>query len=168
METRKSLTNLKTVAGIVLIVLVAAVAKYLQRGDNRTQAVDRFSAIGTLQSIGGAAHIYKKVYENGFPAGLVALAANPGQAQDCDHAQLIDNQLASSGVKGGFIFTYKPRLPLTPPARGCTVPGAPSYTLTADPLDFGNPDVRHFFTDESGVIRFEFGKQAGAGSPEIE
>jgi type IV pilus assembly protein PilA len=166
-QTRKRFANLKGVAGILLIVVVAAVASYMKPGRNRASPVEGFSAIGTLQSIHSAADIYRKVYSNGYPAGLGVLAGVPGGNRDCDHAQLIDNQLAS-GVRGSYIFTYRPRPPLSPAAQGCTLPGASGYTLTADPIDFGNPDMRHFFTDETGVIRFEFGKQATAKSPEIE
>jgi len=166
-QTPKSFKNLKGVAGILLIVIVAAIASYMKPRGNRASSVEGFSAIGTLETINSGANIYRKVYSNGFPASLAALAGSAGEARDCDHAQLIDNQLAS-GVRGSFLFTYKPRPPLSPPARGCTLPGAPGYTLTADPIDFDNPGIRHFFTDETGVIRFEFGKQATAKSPEIE
>jgi len=166
-QTYKSFKNLKGVAGILLIVVVAAVAAYLKPRGNPASSVEGFSAIGTLQSINSAANVYRKVYSNGFPASLGAIAGASGANRDCDHAQLIDNQLAS-GMRGSFLFTYKPRGPLIAAARGCTLPGAPGYTLTADPIDFDNPGMRHFFTDETGVIRFEFGKQATAKSPEIE
>jgi hypothetical protein len=43
-------------------------------------------------------------------------------------------------------------------------PDAVHYTVTATPAAAGG---RHFFTDETGVIRTETGKPAGAASPEI-
>jgi len=42
-------------------------------------------------------------------------------------------------------------------------PDAVSYTLTATPLA---PGARHFFTDQTGIIRAEQNKPATAGSPE--
>jgi len=43
-------------------------------------------------------------------------------------------------------------------------PDAVSYTLTATP---SAPEARHFFTDQTGVIRAESGKPATSTSPEI-
>lgn len=43
---------------------------------------------------------------------------------------------------------------------------AESYTLTAAPLT--TPEaVRHFFTDQTGILRGEMGKPAGLESPEL-
>jgi hypothetical protein len=39
------------------------------------------------------------------------------------------------------------------------------YTVHADPL--APEEDSHYFTDESGVIRLEFGKEANADSPPI-
>jgi hypothetical protein len=43
-------------------------------------------------------------------------------------------------------------------------PDAVSYTVTATP---SAPEARHFFTDQTGVIRAESGKPATSTSPEI-
>jgi len=43
-------------------------------------------------------------------------------------------------------------------------PDAGSYTLQATPADAA---ARHFFTDQSGVVRVETGKPATAESPEL-
>jgi hypothetical protein len=43
-------------------------------------------------------------------------------------------------------------------------PDAVSYTVTATP---SAPEARHFFTDQTGVIRAESGKPATSTSPEM-
>ncbi len=43
---------------------------------------------------------------------------------------------------------------------------AGSYTIVAVPVSPSN-SVRHFFTDKTGVIRAEAGKDAGASSPPL-
>ena len=45
-------------------------------------------------------------------------------------------------------------------------PDAESYSLTATPMSSGSA-AKYFFSDKSGVIRVEQGKDAGAASPPI-
>ena len=45
-------------------------------------------------------------------------------------------------------------------------PDAGSYTITATPADTASP-ARRFFTDQTGVIRAEAGRDATAASAEI-
>ena len=87
---------------------------------------------------------YSSTYGTGFPAALVNLSpANPATAAAAD---LIDQVLAA-GTKSGYTFTY---------AAGAAVGGViPTYTLKADPINAGTTGQRHFFTDQSGVIRFD-------------
>jgi hypothetical protein len=59
-------------------------------------------------------------------------------------------------------------LTAAPSAEGYTLDMRPSadavrYTLQATP---NAPDARHFFTDQTGVIRSEIGKPASAESPQ--
>lgn len=58
---------------------------------------------------------------------------------------LIDAVLAS-GTKSGYTFTY---------STGSidTIGNILTYTLTATPTGIGITGQRHFFTDQSGVIR---------------
>lgn len=80
-----------------------------------------------------------------------------GTIKQLGDAQLIDSILAS-GEKQGYKFKI--------------VVGDKSgknkefqFTATADPVVEGKTGNRHFFTDQSGVIRFETGKAATATSP---
>lgn len=64
--------------------------------------------------------------------------------------ELIDEQLGS-GVKGGYTFLLQ------------SVSSSWSCTATPDNFD----EARHFFVDQSGVIRQEFGQVAGPGSSPV-
>jgi type IV pilus assembly protein PilA len=168
-EIGRKRKNYGTIVAIVLIVIAAFVARTLtsKGGRYKISPYRGFSAVGSVRTINSAALTYKMTYSNGFPANLGVLAADGTGIKSCDRAQYIDGQLASR-LESGYSFTYRPRPPLQQPAQGCTFPGASGYTLNADPLDFDDPGKRHFFTDQTEVIRYEFGKQAAAASPELE
>lgn len=44
------------------------------------------------------------------------------------------------------------------------VAGKPVWNITATPLS-GSPTARHFYIDQTGVVRYNVGAAAGAGSP---
>lgn len=167
-EIQRKRKNYGTIAAIALIIIAAFVARWVTSKGGRSSApLYGFSVPGSLRTINRAALLYKSIYSNGFPANLGVLAVDGTGSKNCDRAQYIDGQLAS-GLDAGYTFAYKPLPPLQLPAQSCTFPGASGYTLNADPLDFDNPEIRHFFTDQTGVIRYEFGRQATAKSPELE
>jgi type IV pilus assembly protein PilA len=137
-------------------------------------AANEASAVGSLRTISVAAITYSATYSNGFPPGLEALGG-PG-SPSCDHAALIESMLAS-GRKAGYVFTYTPQFPAggqqpllspTAAAKGCTNPGAPRYSATADPIQPGSTGQRSFFTDQTGVIRYATSGSATTDSPPIE
>jgi hypothetical protein len=129
------------------------------------RAQERQLAIMGLRTINAAVTTYASIYDHGFPPTLAALGppktANPNasveevvKAEDAQAAGLIDGVLAS-GVSFSYRFTYV----AGKPKRGGRI-GA--YTVRADPVQ---PDEKtHYFTDETGVIRREEGKQADANS----
>lgn len=66
----------------------------------------------------------------------------------------IDSAL-SSGTKQGYSFQISPTL----------VNSSPSYTATAEPTTTGKTGIKHYFVDDTGVIRFNGkGKAATSGS----
>jgi type IV pilus assembly protein PilA len=75
-------------------------------------------------------------------------------------ADLIDLVLAS-GVKSGYVFRYEV-------AEGGATGGLTAYTIVADPVTQGTTGQRHFFTDESAVIRIEINGPATNSSPPLE
>ena len=67
-------------------------------------------------------------------------------------ARLLDKQPAATGYK----FNLRP------------TPNAAAYKMSVVPADSDPATVRHFFTDQSGVIRAETGKDATLESPAIQ
>jgi hypothetical protein len=148
--------------GVWLIIGLWALVKPNLPSSGR--AADRELTVLRLRTINTAARTYAAIYEHGYPPSLAAMGpprtGNPNasatdivKAENDQAAGLIDEVLAT-GMIGGYRFTY--------------VPGKPkqgqisSYTVHADPLAPG--ERVHYFSDESGVIRSEDGKEAGAES----
>lgn len=119
------------------------------------------SAVGSLRTINVAEVTYYAEYPTrGYSATLAQLGnPTPNTQPGPEAAGLIDPALAS-GQKHDYRFTYA-----ASPAneRGLRT----TYTVRADPK---TPDsgTRHFFTDETGVIRSERGKPAGPNSPPLD
>jgi hypothetical protein len=133
------------------------------------RAQERQLAIMQLRTINTAVITYASTYDHGFPPTLAALGppktanANASveevvKAENAEAAGLIDEHLAS-GVSLGYRFTYI----IGKPKKGGRFD---TYTVRADPIQ---PDEEtHYFTDQSGVIRREVGKEAEAYSLPLE
>ncbi|HKV05555.1 MAG TPA: DUF4190 domain-containing protein [Candidatus Acidoferrales bacterium] len=140
----------------VLIIAAIAIPNLLRA---RT-AANEASAVGSLRTIETAAITYSATYSNGYPPTLDALGESDTEVATCDRARLIDSGLAT-GVKNGYYFAYlaEPLLPqdrslsAEARARGCTVPGAERYHVSAAPTAQGSNVGRSFYADQSGVIR---------------
>jgi prepilin-type N-terminal cleavage/methylation domain-containing protein len=147
-----SLIELLIVVAIILIIAAIAIPNLLRS----RMAANEASAVGSMRTINTACVTYSSTYGTGFPAALANLApANPATAAAAD---LIDQVLAG-GTKSGYIFTY---------VSGAVVAGViPTYTLNADPVNVGTTGQRHFYTDQSGVIRFNPGAVAKVTDPPI-
>ena len=147
-----SLIELLIVVAIILIIAAIAIPNLLRS----RMAANEASAVGSMRTINTACVTYSSTYGTGFPVALANLApANPATAAAAD---LIDQVLAGK-QKSGYGFTY------TPGALVGLV--TPTYTLLADPLSAGTTGQRHFFTDQSGVIRFDPGVPATVASTPI-
>ena len=116
--------------------------------------------VGNLRTINTANLTYFSTYsERGFAPSLKALGGPLGQEASAGAAQLIDDVLAN-GEKSGYRYTYR--------AFDHDGDGRfEAYGVNADPLE--EPGVRrHFYSDQSGVIRFEQGRPATANSPPLQ
>jgi hypothetical protein len=85
----------------------------------------------------------------------------PGRG-DCERADLLDASLgADQPIKFGYYFHY---------VAGETddVGQMTSFVITADPVDEGNTGSRHFYIDQSGVIRWTSNQPADAGNPVLQ
>ncbi len=133
-----SLIELLIVVAIILIIASISIPNLLRS----RMAANEASAVGSLRTINTACIAYSTTF-GGFPSTLANLGTS-GPASSTA-ADLIDNVLAG-GIKTGYSFTYT----AGPQAGGLI----PVYTLTASPLVAGQTGQRYFFTDESGVIRY--------------
>lgn len=126
------------------------------------------SAIASLRAISVTSVSYAGTYGNGFPPSLAALGPPPGGGNNatCDHADLIDGVLAK-GTKDGYVFTYKGTSRVSGAGTGCSHSGFRSFTIRADPVIRGHTGQRSFFTDPSGVIRYNNKRQANTDDPPI-
>lgn len=117
------------------------------------------SAVGSMRTLNVAARAYANAHpRNGFPKGLKDLSWNNRQPET-DWS--IDEVLAS-GVKASYRFMYV--------AKSSKVNGKiDAYQIFADPVDSRNKDMRHSFTDQTGVIRSTVdGNAANESSPELK
>jgi type IV pilus assembly protein PilA len=142
-----SLIELLIVVAIILIIAAIAIPNLLRA----RMAANEASAVGSLRTLNTSAVTFSSTYGAGFPGSLAAMGGTPGATATCTAAELIDNVL-SGGSKSGYSFTFTPE-GTSQTVNGCT--GYPSYEITGVPLVTGQTGQRSFYTDQSGVIRFD-------------
>jgi hypothetical protein len=96
--------------------------------------------------------VYTTTWGVGFAGTLPKLSGN-GVVVDQNNAGLIDTALAG-GLKSGYIITLTPG---TADSQGNLL----TFSLTADPQVPGSSGVRHFYSDQTSVIRFNPAVPAG-------
>jgi len=171
-EIRKSAGRLKgqglATAGLVLgyfgiaavpltILIIAAIA--IPNLLRAKMAANEALAVGALRTYSTAVLSYSaRCPEKGYPASASNLGPGAG---DCLHANLLEQSLSlPRSVKGGYVMIYQP--------AGTDDQGhVTRYAISADPLQPGVSGIRHFFTDESGVIRYENNHGANSDSPPL-
>jgi type IV pilus assembly protein PilA len=163
------------VAVIPFVLIVAAIA--IPNLLRARMVANEASAVGSLRTIDTAARTYASLYSNGYPPSLEAMAGPTGASSTCDHSELIGTTLAA-GIRSGYVFIYTVRgkdggqrilfLSDDAVAKGCTIPGGAAYTVTADPVTRGTTGQRSWFTDQTGVIRYEVDGSATKDSPPLQ
>jgi type IV pilus assembly protein PilA len=154
-----SLIELLIVVTIILIIAAIAVPNLLRSRMSANEA----SAIASMRTITSSEIVYSTTYTVGFSANLTSLSdggtpancippSQPAVASGC----LIDASLAS-GTKSGYAFTYAP--------AGGAVNN--TYTLNADPTSPGVSGQRHFYTDNTDVLRVNTAAVASATDPAL-
>ena len=140
----------------ILIIAAIAIPNLLRA----RMAANEASAVGALRTYNMALVNYMSRCQNvGFPMSVTNLGPGNG---DCDGANLVDSVLATpTSTRSGYVFVYSPG-----PADGNG--HVVSYTITADPITQNTTGIRHFFTDENGVIRMSSGERATADSPPVQ
>src|SRR5256885_6809410 len=149
-----SLIELLIVVAIILIIAAIAVRNMIRA----SIAADESAAVGSLRVLNTAAVTYANAYPAvGFAPTLTNMAGSCiGVTPTSANACILDNGLASATVapgKSGYIFSYA--------GTGAT------YAASADPSSPGSSGIKHYFTDEDGVIRFNSTVAASATDPTI-
>ena len=147
--------------GFLLMVLGCFMAPRLHAQDEtdaqKRMRANELSAVHSLRTINVACVTYSATYGIGYPSALDYLEASGPTTRTA--ASLIDDALAR-GEKDGYKFTYTPGAPFAG-----TVP---VYILRADPASPGETGRRHYFTDPSGVIRWNDSAPAAEMDPAID
>lgn len=155
-----SLIELLIVVAIIVVIAAIAIPNLLRS----RMAANEASAVASVRSINTSQVVYQNSYDIGFAKKLSDLG-DGGAAANCAPATqptsssscLLDSTLAS-GIKSGYNFTY------TPVPTGAFIT---SYKVNADPITSGGSGQRHFFSDESLVIRVNNVAVATNGDPSI-
>ena len=147
-----SLIELLIVVAIILIIAAIAIPNFLSSKIRANEA----SAVGSMRQINTAQATYTTTYPDvGFSQTLQALG--PGTNISSSSAGLIDDVLGcatSTCKKSGYVFSLS--------ATSTT------YILIVTPLSVNQTGNRAFFTDNSGVIRYNVnGTSASATDPAI-
>jgi type IV pilus assembly protein PilA len=157
-----SLIELLIVVAIILIIAAIAIPNLLRS----RIAANEASAVGSLRTINTAQVTYASTYPTqGFATDLVTLGGT-GTSASSTAALLLDNvlggatgggaTLAAANVKSGYNFYVT--------ATG-TAP-VPTYSSNANPVSLDQTGKRGFYSDASGVIRYNTsGSATSADSP---
>jgi type IV pilus assembly protein PilA len=135
-----SLIELLIVVAIILIIAAIAIPNLLKARISANES----SAVGSLRTMNTANVQYAaQCPDLGFAATPVNLGPGGG---GCATAGILDNLLGiAAPVKSGYNFTY----------LGDGATPSTQYTLKADPITQSVTGQRHFFTDQTGVIRYD-------------
>jgi type IV pilus assembly protein PilA len=143
-----SLIELLIVVAIILIIAAIAIPNLLRARISANEA----SAVSSLRTMNTACITYNSTYGS-YPPAVSDLGPAGGGLPTSTSADLLDQILApASGTpsKSGYTFTY-------------ASPGAnATYTILGDPVTVNQTGVRHFFSDQSGVLRFNASATAAA------
>jgi type IV pilus assembly protein PilA len=142
-----SLIELLIVVAIILIIAAIAIPNLLRA----KIAANEASAVGSIRTINTASVAYSTSYGN-YPPTIASLG--PASTPSSTTADLIDSVLAS-GTKSGYSFTWSAGTNNT------------NYAINADPVS-SSTGQRHFYSDQSGVIRANTSASASASDSPIQ
>ncbi len=156
-----SLIELLIVVAIILIIAAIAIPNLLRS----RIAANESSAVGSLRTIITSEITYSSTYATvGYSSSLADLggtcgtSVQPTSTAACLIDSVLANATASTSPKSGYFFVYS------------STAGNPSifFTNVATPANRGQTGQREFFSDQSGVIRFDSTGSATATSSPIQ
>jgi len=136
-----SLIELLIVVAIILLIAAISIPNLLRS----RMAANESAAVGALRTLNTAELTYlSSCPAAGFSASLSEL--NTGTI--CAGGQSIIDETLATGTKSGYNFVYNPG---EADAQGLI----DSYSFTAQPVSTGTTGQRSFYSDQTGVIRYE-------------
>jgi type IV pilus assembly protein PilA len=136
-----SLIELLIVVAVILVIAGIAIPNFIRS----KMRANETGTVANLRTISTAEVVYSTTYGVGYAPSLTALAGN-AVIPDATQAGLIDEVLGS-GNKSGYHYAYA--------VTGSDGSGhVVSYSINADPLTAGVSGDRHFYTDETDIVRF--------------
>ena len=149
-----SLIELLVVVAVILILAALAIPNFIRSKMQANEA----AAVQNSRNISTAEVVYSTTYGIGFSADLPKLGGNT-VFPDLNNAGLIDPVLGA-GAKSGYLFSYSI---LAQDSQG----HVNAYAVNADPLT-STTGQRHFYIDQTGVIRSNNTVAAGVGDLPIQ
>ena len=148
-----SLIELLIVVAIILIIAAIAIPNLLRS----RMAANEASAVGSIRTINTSQVTYASTYPNvGFATTLAALGGT-GTAASSTNALLLDSVL-TAGTMSGYTFVL----------GGTTGTPVVTYTVTGTPVTVDQTGTRRFFSDQSGVIRYNAAGAADVNSNPLQ
>lgn len=136
----------------VLIIAAIAIPNLLRS----KMAANEALAVASMRNMSTACTTYSASYDS-YPRSLADLS--PNSKPSARGADLLTEQLAS-GQLSGYVFTYEG----APDENGVVV----AYRIYGDPITPGATGSRHFFADQTGVIRVNKDGAADESSPPVQ
>ena len=157
-----SLIELLIVVAIILIIAAIAIPNLLRS----RMAANEASAVGSLRTVNTAEVTFSSTYPDcGFTA-LTNLGGAGSGAGSTSAAGLIDNVLAG-GTKSGYSFGATAAGGGGTCGAGAGTPNT-TYVSGAVPTTPGQTGQRYFYSDQSGVIRYNQTGAATNASPSLQ
>ena len=154
-----SLIELLIVVAIILIIAAIAIPNLLRS----RMAANEASAVGSIRTINTSEVTYASTYPDVGFTTLTNLDSTDGSSTG---AGLLDSVL-TNGTKNGYHFDVPSASLGTGCGTGGTAPACTTYTVVGDPQN-SQTGQRHFFSDQSGVIRYNTSTVASAGDNPLQ
>jgi type IV pilus assembly protein PilA len=153
-----SLIELLVVVAVILIIAAIAIPNFIRSRMRANEA----GATANLRTICTANVVYNTTYNVGFAPALDSLGGPSTTTPTSTQAALIDEVLSAPPyIKAGYVYTYT--VTATDPNGE-----AQAFSINADPVQPGITGDRHFYTDQTNVIRFNTTSTASASDAPIQ